>query len=347
MDRDNPIANPLSVPLPDDYVQPDVLSSGRRNSAAPPLHSPLVSIGMPVYNGERFIGQALDSLLSQTFHDFEIIICDNGSKDRTEEICLEYARRDPRVRYYRNPTNVGIAANYRLVLQLATGKYFKYAAHDDLCAPQFVERCAEVLDRRPDVVLAYPKTKILDEVSGQITEYDDRLDLQSSRPSERFIQLLRCLRLCNTIFGLTRTSELRKTRGLPLYLSSDVVLMGELSLRGKFCEIPEFLFYRRFHPSASSSMKDKKQLDEYLEPAVARQDRVDIFEWHQLFGHLRSVARTPLPAFERACLFIYLLRVAVWKRRRLLSELWGFVERGRTRLSYLVEKLLPGRGPWL
>jgi glycosyltransferase involved in cell wall biosynthesis len=307
-----------------------------------------VSVGIAVYNGQQFIEQALDSLLSQSFRNFEIIICDNDSQDRTEQICREYMRRDPRVRYYRNPTNLGLAGNWARVLKLARGKYFKYAAYDDFCAPELLERCVDVLDRRPDVILVYPKTMLLDELSGKLTEYEDRQNLQSGRPSERFAQLLQEMRLCNIIFGLHRTSELRKTAGYRRHLGADLVLMAELSLRGKFYEIPEFLFYRRLHPSASSSMRDRKQLEAYLEPAVARQDRSDLYTWHQLFGHLRSIFRTPLPAVERARLIILLLRMAVWDRKRLLAEFWGIVELCRIRLGHLFEKSPPpGGGPRL
>jgi glycosyltransferase involved in cell wall biosynthesis len=306
-----------------------------------------VSIGVPVYNGEQFIAQALDSLLGQTFSDLEIIICDNASTDGTEQICREYVRRDSRVRYQRNPTNLGVAANYRRVLELATGKYFKYAAHDDLCAPQFLERCTEVLERRPDVVLAYSKTKILHEASGEITEYDDRQDLQSPRASARFERLLRHLGLCNTIFGLTRTADLRKTAGLSTYRGADIILMGELSLRGKFYEVPEYLFFRRFHPSASSSMKDSKQLEQYLEPAVAKLERIDLREWHHLFGHRRSIFRTPLPIVERARLILLLFRVSFWKRKGLLKELGAVGQRGWSRLISLFGRGSPWRQPRL
>ena len=124
---------------------------------------PRVSIGLPVYNGEKFIREAIDSIFSQTFEDFELIISDNGSTDRTQQICQAYAAQDLRIRYYRNKKNIGAARNYNLVFELASGEYFKWAAHDDLCAPEYLERCVEILDRDPDVVLCYPKTSIIDE----------------------------------------------------------------------------------------------------------------------------------------------------------------------------------------
>lgn len=90
-----------------------------------------VSIGMPIYNGELFVREALDSLLAQTYTDFELIISNNASTDATESICMEYAARDLRIRYIRQPINVGALANFKLVLNEARGDYFMWAAHDD------------------------------------------------------------------------------------------------------------------------------------------------------------------------------------------------------------------------
>ena len=93
---------------------------------------PLVSIGMPVFNGEDYVEAALDSILTQTFTNFELIISDNASTDRTEEICNDFADSDDRIRYYRQEKNLGAAANFNRVFELSSGKYFKWAAHDAL-----------------------------------------------------------------------------------------------------------------------------------------------------------------------------------------------------------------------
>ncbi|MDO9207221.1 MAG: glycosyltransferase, partial [Sulfuricurvum sp.] len=115
--------------------------------------SKTVSIGMPVYNGEMFIQEALDSLLSQTFTDFELIISDNGSTDKTEAICHEYAAKDERIRYIRQPENRGAIANFQFVLDEATGKYFMWAAYDDLWAPDFLmDATALLADKSIDFV---------------------------------------------------------------------------------------------------------------------------------------------------------------------------------------------------
>ena len=106
---------------------------------------PQVSIGMPVYNGEKFIREALDSLLAQTFTDFELIISDNASMDGTEAICREYAERDQRIRYVRQAENRGPAANFRFVLDEAVGEYFMWAAADDVWTSRFIENCSQML----------------------------------------------------------------------------------------------------------------------------------------------------------------------------------------------------------
>jgi len=125
--------------------------------------TPLVSVGLYVYNGERFLEEALDSILNQTFTDFELIISDNASTDRTGEIAEGYAKRDDRIRYYRSEKNMGGGWNMRRVYELATGKYFKWAAADDLLEPDFLRRCVEILESDPGCVVAQASTKQVDE----------------------------------------------------------------------------------------------------------------------------------------------------------------------------------------
>ncbi|MGH9161593.1 MAG: glycosyltransferase family 2 protein, partial [Vicinamibacteraceae bacterium] len=113
---------------------------------------PKLSIGIPVYNGENFIDELLTELRHQTFQDFEIVICDNASTDRTREICERHARDNPRIRYYRNEANLGVHANFDRVFSLSRAPLFKWAAHDDLYEPTYLERCLRVIEEHPDVV---------------------------------------------------------------------------------------------------------------------------------------------------------------------------------------------------
>jgi glycosyltransferase involved in cell wall biosynthesis len=280
---------------------------------------PRVSIGVPVYNGERYIAETLDSLLAQTFGDFELIICDNASIDRTEQICRAYAGRDARIRYVRNPSNLGAAGNYKRAFNLSSGEYFRWANADDLFAAEGLARCVEVLDRQPSVVLAYPRTKLIDEQGHVISEYADDLHIQSSRASERFTQVLERLGYVNVIYGLMRADALRRTGLLRGFPQGDIPLVAELALYGTFYEIPEVLFFRRFHPEALSSRQgDVAATQEFYDPST--KGRIVMTQWRLLGSHARSVMRAPLGLVEKARLGRFLARVAVWRRRTLARE---------------------------
>ena len=216
--------------------------------------APAVTIGMPVYNGARYLEEALRSILSQTYRDFELLISDNASTDATEDICRRYAAQDERIRYSRNAENLGAAANYNRVIHLARGRYFRHAAHDDILAPTNIERCVEVLDASPDVVLAYPRMIMIDAAGKQIDTREHSLELSDARPSERFAKYAyQCDEgsMCDPVFGLFRTSVLRKTKLLGAYIAADMILLGEMALRGRIVEIPEYLFFERYHDEGS------------------------------------------------------------------------------------------------
>src|SRR5436190_18601788 len=124
---------------------------------------PLVSIGLPVYNGEALLGAAIESLLSQDYRNLELIISDNCSADCTQDICREYVRQDSRVRYVRQAANNGAAANFNCLVQMARGKYFKWASHDDVCAPRFLSACVGVLESDSSIVLSFTRVTCIDQ----------------------------------------------------------------------------------------------------------------------------------------------------------------------------------------
>jgi glycosyltransferase involved in cell wall biosynthesis len=282
---------------------------------------PRVSVGLAVYNGERFINEALSSLLCQTFDDFELIISDNASTDRTEDICREYAAGDSRVHYYRNSHNLGLSGNYRRVFELSSGAYFKWATYDDVCAPEFIARCVDVLDRDGHVVLAHPQARIIDELGDVKADCSAGLHLQSPRPSERLAQLFRNLRLSNALYGVIRSDVLRATPLVGDFPAADIPLLAELCLRGLFYEIPEFLFLRRVHGRAISLQRDdQSQLEAYNPQKVGRA----VFrDWRLLGEYCRSMARVPLPWRERVSVALLLLKSGIWNREELLHELVG------------------------
>lgn len=274
--------------------------------------SPRVSLALPVYNGEEFLHQAIDSLLQQTFDDFELIVSDNASTDRTAEICAEYAARDSRIRYYRNSENIGVDRNYNRSFQLAQGEYFRWNAADDVSAPELLERCVQTLDSDPGVVLCYPKSRYVDENFNLIRDYEDRLNLDVDAPSTRFAAYLRNVEMCNAAFGLMRSNVLRQTGLCGTYSDSDFVLLGELLLYGKFVELPQRLFFRRIHagiavrkyPTAQARM-------EMSDPGST--GRLSFPHWKVIAGYLGAIHRAPLTFSQRLRCYFH---THIWMRRR-------------------------------
>lgn len=218
---------------------------------------PRVTIGLPVFNGENYISESLDSLLNQSFKNFLLIISDNASTDATQQICRKYATKDARIRYIRLGKNVGAAENYNRIVSLAEGDYFKWAAHDDNCRPEFLEKCVAALDSTPGAVLCYPSTNVIDGESKIMSEYRDGLHLMQKTPHQRMYHYLRGnfigrKGMCNPIFGVIRLDLLRRTRLIQHALSADRLLLGHLSLLGGFIELPDVLFERRVHDNTST-----------------------------------------------------------------------------------------------
>jgi len=221
--------------------------------------TPTISIGLPVYNGHATLAAALDSLLAQTFRDFEVIICDNASTDDTPAIAREYAERDSRIRYHRSEENRGAAANFNRAFELSRGEYFKWHAADDLLLPEFLEACIEPLRAQPDVVLSYPTRQLIGH-DGSPLPGDPYLIRYRQLPEDQLddlsqSDLLRThpSRVTLFVFGLIRSSVLAKTALIGAFPSSDVTLVYELRLHGRFAQIPRPLYVQRLHPMSASS----------------------------------------------------------------------------------------------
>ena len=295
---------------------------------------PRVSLGMPVYNGENFIEETLDSILTQTFEDFELIISDNASTDKTEEICRAYAAKDSRIRYYRNQENLGAAPNYNRVVELSTGEYFKWAAHDDLCAPELLERTVAILDQQPSVVVCYTKTITIDENGEVIAKHDDNFNLDFPTAHERFAHYQKLVRhghLCHPIFGLIRLETMRKTPLLGSYPSHDLVYLGELALHGKFYEVSEYLFFKREHPANSmqANLTYTKRLA-WADPK--KKGKVFLNYWTRLFDYLSAIRRVDISWDEKVRCYIEMERWIIWNSFGLTRDLvkaatWPFVVR--------------------
>jgi len=313
---------PIAIDPPADRIANPL--GERVQVSASRMGEPTVSIGLPVYNGARFLAETLDSLLGQTYADFELIVCDNASEDDTRQICEAYAMWDERIRFLPSDVNRGAAWNYNRALEAAAGRYFKWASHDDLCAPTYLERCVEVLDRAPDsVVLAYPKTVLIDKEGTLIGPYEDGMNLRQPEPDQRLRTLIRNLVLSNAVFGLIRKDALSQTRRHGAYISADYVLLAELALLGQFWEIPEPLFLRRDHPGMSRRANTStSEVAEWFETgASAHQKRAMVRLSRE---YLRALSRSPdLSPLERFRAYGTLLPWLNRFRRGILLELTG------------------------
>lgn len=213
-----------------------------------------VSIGLPVFNGAAYLREAIESILQQTYCEFELIVTDNASTDATQSICEEFVARDPRVRYVRLPENIGAAPNFNRAFELCSGELFKWAAHDDLLDPRFLEECVAALDANPSAVLAYPRSVVIGSDGAEIEPYTLKLPTDHDDPVRRFDSLVRGGHKCFEVFGLIRRSALLATPLMGSYSHGDGVLLARLALRGRFAEIPEPLFFPRRHEQQSMAM---------------------------------------------------------------------------------------------
>ena len=295
--------------------------------------TPVVSIGLPVYNGARWLPETIDSILGQTFRDFELVISDNASTDDTQAVCEAYAARDSRVRYERLPENRGAAYNYNAVFHRSVAPLFKWAGHDDLLDPTYLEACVAAFRQSgPDVIIAFPKTRIINEHGAWVEDFEDRLDLRGDDPVERLCRFSRQFRLCSPCFGVIRRDVLARTPLIAPYVSSDVPLLAELSLLGKFWELPERLFSRRVHDESSRQGRTTiAQVARWFHPKARRPwmpvRMMLFFEIH------KAILRSPLPAATRARAAVAFsvawigrrVRVALgrWRRRLLPSRING------------------------
>jgi len=268
---------------------------------------PRVSIGLPVFNGENYLEEALDSILAQTYSDFELIISDNASTDQTPEICRAYAARDPRIHCYRNAQNLGAAKNFNRVFELSSGEYFKWAAHDDLIAPDFLLKCVQVLDQDPTVVLCHSKVKFIDE-SGEVSaNYDIKLcNVDSPKPQDRFGDLIMMHHWCFDVFGLIRAKALKMTPLIASYIESDRALLVELGLLGRFYELPEHLFFSREHKERSVRALPERHLRAgWFDPT--KEGHIVLPRWRIFLEYSKSVRRVSPSRYERAWCYIHLV----------------------------------------
>ncbi len=252
--------------------------------------APRVSLALPVYNGADYIGHAIQTVLDQTYTNFELIITDNASSDGTGQLCRAYAARDDRIRYHRHERNLGAAENFNRGFSLARGEYFKWCAHDDAISPNFLAACVTALDADREAVIAHGRQQGIDESGREIAwQSGDFAHISGiDCPLRRFRLVFATQGFDAAMFGLMRRSALAKTSLHRKYYGSDVALLAELALLGQFVMVEDAVFYNREHPRRSINTADKRARQLWHDTAAGRYRGL---EHLNLIAHLAAIAR--------------------------------------------------------
>lgn len=290
-----------------------------------------ITIGLPVYNGENYLRESLDSVLSQTYQDFELLISDNCSTDRTAEICRACAARDSRIRYHRNSEHVGAAENFNRVFRMAATEYFKWHAHDDVMASDFLERCVEALDRHPEVVLAHPLTRVINGSGALVANrYVDTRWFYARQPHQRFGSRTSRRRIplpllgerdpdVMPIWGVIRSQALARTALLGPYSGGDDVLLAQLAILGPFFRVEEYLYCQRQHPGQSSRAFYGRRLHAvWFDPR--NEGRILLPDCRMFAEFIRSVGRFPLSPVQRALCYARMVPYFFWNWPRMARD---------------------------
>ena len=287
--------------------------------------TPTLTVGVPVYNMGTYLEAAVESILSQSFADLEVIISDNASTDDTETIGRALASRDSRVVYRRNARNVGLAGNFNLLVPLARGRLFKWAAADDELRPAYLERCVAAFAEDPTVALAYSRADFVDGDGNRLDFDDEGWRLTSVDPADRLLKAILAGGFVNAVLGVIRTDALRQTRLLPRYAGGDFRLMAELSVLGTVVEIPDVLYVRRIHGASSKgNAGDATWLRRYMSGS---RGGVRAAYWRLCLDRAGIVVRAPIPVTRKVVILGRLARLMRYHWRRLAEELADLTRR--------------------
>lgn len=212
-------------------------------------NNPKVSIGLPVFNGEKNLVSALKSLILQTYSNLEIIICDNCSTDRTAIISKKFAEKDKRINYIRNSSNIGASRNFNKVFHLSQGDFFMWVAHDDILDPTYIEKCVIRLQEYPEAIVCISDITMIDE-EGKTMYVRSFPETVGRNVIER---VEKALSPGLFIYGLYRPEFLKKTGLFREIYGPDIVLGIELAIIGEVTKVSEPLFYYRnkIHPKTT------------------------------------------------------------------------------------------------
>jgi glycosyltransferase involved in cell wall biosynthesis len=267
---------------------------------------PRLSIGLPVYNGDSFLVEAIEALLGQSYKDFELIISDNASTDRTAEICRGYEEQDSRVRYIRQPRNIGMNPNHNFLVGVARGEFFKWASYDDLYARDFLQRCVDALDEHPEAALAHAWCVLMSKAGETVQFFRYPEGTAASRAPDRFRSMLFDGK-GDWEYAVFRTSILRQTPLLGTYHGGERTLITESALHGTLYQVPDWLFFRRDHPNRHLSTRGWSATLDPRRASRLRNPAIRLYAEY-LWGYVSMVRRAPLSRAEKRECYGHLAR---------------------------------------
>ncbi len=299
-----------------------------------PASSPLVTLGMPVFNEAEFLAESLENLLSQTYSSLEIIIADNGSTDATQEICLAYAKKDPRITYVRHPKNIGQNASFNYVPRSASGTYFAWVSGHDILDATFVEDCVKALEADSSAVLAYPRTVNMLADGTHTREKVRRFDIRTMSAQQRFREVMWRVD-CNYVYGLWRLLPMLDSKLFQLFPAADRVFLSEMAIKGTFQPVDTFKYYRLNRVGVQPELEKRHRLMRYIYPHKTFTDaELSSNEFYRptLRGFYRTVQDAGFPWPLRMRLYL-----SVWLCGVMKSHLFP----GADALSRIVKRALP------
>jgi glycosyltransferase involved in cell wall biosynthesis len=265
---------------------------------------PHVTIGIMAYNEENYLESTIESILKQPFSDYEIIIGDNASEDKTGEIAQRYAEQYEFIRYIRHPKNIGAIQNFNTIVKQSKGKYFVLAGAHDLWSENYLEKLAKKLDNNPDIVLAHGVTKWIDENGHDLNIPTGFIDTSGFGSIARFNLILWGNQ--NGLYGMYRLKELKKTRLQLEIFGSGAVMLGELALLGNIAVVPEVTWFRRKNRSTESN---EERINRYFRVLFSKPKIRILPHWRIPLAYFTSIFHIKLSWINRVALILSISNV--------------------------------------
>lgn len=279
--------------------------------------TPKVTVGLMVYNEEKYLEKALDCILTQSLKDCKVIVADNCSTDRTKDIAENMAAKDTRITYYRHSKNIGALENYNWLVRNTDTEYFVLAGAHDIWPENYLGSLFSALEKRKDAVLAYAPTVWIDETDNPVlTKTTGYIDTSGCSDIFRFNLLLWADQ--HAMYGMCRRNALLKTRLQLKIVGSGAILLAELALLGSLIVVPETRWYRRINRNPETR---DQVLSRYAMNLLVTDELHLLPHWRIPIAYYGSVLRSNLSMVKKIILIFCITNVFIVRRNDLILDL--------------------------